>query len=74
MTFLRVDQIVPGVKYIDPSFMNRKTVCTVEDILKTYNMAGELVKTRYQTTHEFMGQTLRKYDVCAVTIQRGYIP
>lgn len=67
MTFLTLNQIVPGVKFKDG-----RNVCTVTDILKTYNMANELVKTRYVATHPFMGQQIRG-DYCAVTIQRGYI-
>jgi len=49
----------------------RKDVCTVVDIHKTYNNAGELVKTRYVATHVFMGQTVYDYDVVATTIQRA---
>lgn len=70
--FLTVDQIVPGVKY-RPMGSSARGLCTVVDIHKTYNMAGELVKTRYVTTHEFMGQTITESDVVAPTIQRGYI-
>lgn len=48
-------------------------LCTVTDILKTYNSAGELVKTRYVAVHEFCGQQVADADVCAVTIARGLI-
>lgn len=48
-------------------------VCTVIDILKTHNDAGELVRTRYVATHEFCGQTVTDRDVCDVTIARGFI-
>jgi len=45
---------------------------TVIDILKTYSeITGELVKTRYVTQHEFMGQSVKDYDVNIVTIQRS---
>jgi hypothetical protein len=47
--------------------------CTVTDILKTYNSKEELVKTRYITTHEFMGQTVTEYDVPASAISMGLI-
>lgn len=50
-----------------------KNVCTVTDIHKTYNNAGELVKTRYVATHDFCGQQVSDYDVCIVTIQRNAI-
>jgi len=46
---------------------------TVTDILKTYNLVGELVKTRYVATHDFCGQTVTDSDVLGVTIQRGLI-
>ena len=46
-------------------------ICIVTDILKTYNSAGDLVKTRYQASHEFLGQIVTDYDVCATTIAMG---
>ena len=46
---------------------------TVTDILKTYNSAGELVKTRYVAEHDFLGQTVTDSDVLGVTIQKGLI-
>lgn len=48
-------------------------LCTVTDILKTYNSAGELVKTRYVAQHDFMGQKVNDYDVVATTIAMGLI-
>jgi len=51
----------------------RKDVCTVTDILKTYNSAGELVSVRYMAIHQFCGQTIVDRDVVAVTIARGFI-
>lgn len=48
-------------------------VCTVVDIWKTYNSAGELVKTRYVATHQLGGQTVTDCDVVGVTIARGLI-
>lgn len=48
-------------------------ICTVTDILKTYNSAGELVRIRYVATHEFMGQTVTDHDVCDATIARNKI-
>lgn len=46
-------------------------LCTVTDILKTYNSAGELVKTRYVAQHDFMGQKVNDYDVVTTTIAMG---
>ncbi len=46
-------------------------VCTVTDIHKTYNVAGELVKTVYVATHEFCGQQLIERDICRTTISMG---
>ena len=48
-------------------------LCTVVDIYQTYNLAGELVKTRYVATHEFCGQFVADYDVVASTIAMGII-
>ena len=47
--------------------------CTVTDIYKTYNATGDLVKTRYVASHEFMGQTVTDYDVVGTTIARNLI-
>jgi hypothetical protein len=46
-------------------------LCKVIDVLRTYNMAGELVSLRYVAVHEFMGQTLTDSDVVDTTIARG---
>lgn len=48
-------------------------LCTVTDILRTYNNAGELVRIRYQATHEFMGQSLTDRDVIETTIARNLV-
>ncbi len=48
-----------------------KQLCTITDILKTYNNAGELVKTRYVSTHTFMGQEVKRHDDTDVTVARG---
>lgn len=48
-------------------------LCTITDILKTYNSKGELVKTRYVATHNFMGQVVTDYDLPASTIAMGLI-
>lgn len=46
-------------------------LCTVIDILKTYNSKNELVQTRYVATHDFLGQLMTDKDVCTTTIARG---
>jgi hypothetical protein len=48
-------------------------LCTVTDILTTYNLAGDAIKQRYVATHEFLGQTVPDYDVCETTIARGVV-
>lgn len=49
-------------------------LCTVTDILRTYNAAGELVCIRYTATHEFMGQLVTDHYVCDATIAMGQKP
>jgi len=51
----------------------RKDLCTVTDIHRTFNHNGDLVKTSYVSTHEFMGQTITCYDVPAAAIARGLV-
>ena len=48
-----------------------KTIYTIEDIYKTYNSKNELVKTRYVTSKNYIGQKLLNYDTSIVTIQRS---
>lgn len=48
-------------------------LCTVVDVLRTYNSADELVRVRYVATHEFMGQTIKDIDVVATTIALGKV-
>ncbi len=48
-------------------------ICTVIDILKTYNNSDELVSIRYVATHEFLGQLVKNYDVVDTTIAMGLI-
>lgn len=49
----------------------RGRLCTVTDILKTYNSKNELVKVRYVATHELIGQVVTDYDVVETTILRA---
>ena len=44
---------------------------TVTDFLTVTNSAGEIVKTYYESQHEFMGQMITNHEVCAATIARG---
>lgn len=46
-------------------------LCAVVDVWRTYNAAGELVRLRYVATHDFMGQPVIDYDVCAASIAMG---
>ena len=46
-------------------------LCTITDIHTTFNLAGELVKTRYVATHQFLGQTVTESDIVATTVARG---
>jgi hypothetical protein len=48
-------------------------LCTVTDILKTYNAAGALVAIRYVATHQFLGQTVTDGDVVQATIDMGLV-
>ena len=61
-----------GTKFLSSG--KRKDVCTVVDILKTYNNAGELVSIRYVATHPFMGQDVYDYDVVDTTIAMRLLP
>lgn len=60
-----------GVNYL--SYGKHKRLCTVVDKWQTYNSKGELVKTRYVSTHDFLGQVVFDYDVCEVTILRNMV-
>jgi hypothetical protein len=46
-------------------------LCTVIDILRTFNSSGELVRVRYVATHELIGQTVTDSDVLETTIAMG---
>lgn len=48
--------------------------CTVVDQLTTRNAAGEVVRERYVSTHEFLGQVITDHDVVDTTIARGLLP
>lgn len=46
-------------------------LCTVIDILKTFNNAGDLVRISYVAEHEFLGQKVTSWDNCDTTVARG---
>lgn len=48
-------------------------ICTVIDVLRTYNSIGQLVKLRYVSQHEFLGQLVTDWDVVDATIAIGEI-
>lgn len=57
---------------IGQQFTNRKDqLCTITDIFKTYNHAGDLVKIRYAVSHNFLNQTITDYDVVDPTIAKA---
>lgn len=60
-----------GTRYMSRGKHPRE--CTIVDVHKTYNNAGELVKTRYVSTHLFLGQVVTDYDVVQPTIAMGLI-
>jgi len=45
--------------------------CTVVDFHTTRNIAGEIVKCSYVSTHIFCGQIVTEIDVLETTIARG---
>lgn len=48
-------------------------VCTVTDILETYNSKKELVRICYVATHEFLGQLVTDSNVPKSTIAIGFL-
>ncbi len=51
--------------------IGKRTVETVVDSLRTYNMKNELVDLKYVSTHVELGKTLTTYDVPRATVARG---
>ena len=49
-------------------------LCTVTDIWRTYNSAGELVRLRYVAQFELCGQFVTDHDVVETTIALGIEP
>lgn len=48
-------------------------ICTVTDFLTVTNLKGEIVKTYYESTHEFCGQTVKNHEVSKTTIAMGLL-
>lgn len=59
-----------GTEFIRRITPKLKRTERIVDIYRTYNDAGELVKLRYVTAHDFLGQTVLDYDVNDTTIAR----
>lgn len=47
--------------------------CTVIDILRTHNSAGELIRIAYVATHQLAGRTITDHNVCDATIAMGLV-
>lgn len=48
-------------------------LCTIRNILSTYNLQGELVCIRYVADHELNGQVITDYEVCETTVLMGVL-
>jgi len=67
-----MSQVYPlGTKFWSTG--KHKRECTVIDYYVTRNLKNEIVKQTYVASHDFIGQSIIDYDVCAVTIARGLI-
>lgn len=56
---------------IGTKFKLKKKLHEVIDIHKTYNAVGELVKLRYVTKHDFLGQPVINREIVETTIKRA---
>lgn len=61
-----------GTQFI-PIGRKEKILHTVTDYHVTRNLAGEIVKCNYVSTHEFCGQKITTIDLPEATIARGLI-
>lgn len=48
-------------------------VCKVVDYHITKNMKGEIVRERYVTEHEFLGKSIKEFDITETEIARGVV-
>jgi hypothetical protein len=55
-----------GTQYLTRGKNSR--LCTITDILRTYNSSNELVSIRYVAEHLFMGHVVTERDVCETSI------
>jgi len=60
-----------GTKFNTRSMSPR--LCTVVDFHVTTNLAGEVVRARYVSTHEFMGQLITTIDITDTAVARGLV-
>ncbi len=58
-----------GTQYLPKAKHPR--VCTITDFFTVTNKAGEVVKTYYESEHEFMGQIVKNREVCNATVDMG---
>jgi len=58
-----------GTQYL--SHGKYPNLCTISDILTTYNSKGELVSTRYEATHVFLGAIVSETNIVAPTVAKG---
>jgi hypothetical protein len=61
-----------GTKYMSRGKCPK--LCTVTDILRTYNSANELVRVRYVATHDMLGNTITDHDVAECAVSMGLTP
>jgi hypothetical protein len=62
-----------GQQFMSPGKHPR--LCTVTDILRTYNAEGSLIHTRYEATHAGpFGSSITNHDVCETSIARRAVP
>lgn len=50
---------------------SKKEEYKIIDYHVTYNSRHDIVKFRYVTEHDFLGQKVRDYDVCQITIDKA---
>lgn len=60
-----------GIQY--KSAGKQPRICTVEDQMTVTNSKDEVIKSYYQTSHEFAGQKVYEHEVCDTTIARNLI-
>jgi len=64
----KLDLIKIGNVFVDNNYKAKKQE-TLTDILTTLNLKGQIVKTEYELTSEFMGQ-ITKRNVPLATLSR----